>query len=162
MQYLKKQYSEIFYKYLDSIIDFSKYDEKINASGLYFGKSNDIKHNISSDYFSVLNNFYVEKLSLEEQELFKTNALDVVKKTYINILKKDNQTMIMYNPPMPEHNVKNGNLVLEFVYGKNIVIIPDDQYLKFIKRQREFIECKYKEYNPTTPALGTIRWLTHS
>ena len=48
--------------------------------------------------------------------------------------------MIMYNPPMPEHAVKNGTLVLEFVYGKNTSIIPEEQYSLLIRKQKEFIK----------------------
>lgn len=140
MNTLEEKYAQNFYKYLDNIIDFHKYDEKINNSGLYFGKSNDVKHNILSDFLSILNNFYVEKLSEEDKEKLNINDIEVIKKTYIDILKKGNDKMIMYNPPMPEHAVKNGTLVLEFVYGKNTSIIPEEQYSLLIRKQKEFIK----------------------
>ena len=129
----EKRYGEIFYKYLDEVIDFKKYDEMIDNSSLYFGESNDIDHNISTKYFTVLNRFYIDEL------LEKDINLDLVKSSYVDVLKKGNDENIMYNPPMPEHIVKNGSLVLEFVYGKNTVSLSGDEYVEHIKKQREFI-----------------------
>ncbi len=146
MNNIKEIYKLGFIKYLNDIIDFKKYDNWIENSNLLFGISKSHENNVSSNYYSLLNDFYIEKLSEEDKKILSDKktideeVVTIVKKTYKEVLKKSDYNTIMYNPPLPEHSVKNGSIVFEFVYGKNIKKINDDNYAQLIKKQREFIK----------------------
>ena len=143
MNELEKKYKDIFINYLNQVIDFEKYDQMIDESNSYFGESNDILHNISSKYLTVLNSIYLDKI-LEVDD----SSIDVefVKKTYVEALKKiDGETNIMYDPPLLEHIVKDGSLVMEFVYGKNVDVPSDVEYVELMKKQKEVINKVMEE-----------------
>lgn len=146
MEKAKEIYKQGFIKYIDEIIDFNKYDLMIENSLLYFGQAKSHKENIKSKYYSLLNDFYVEKLSeehkiiLEKKEQIDEETINIVKSTYKEVLKKGEYENIMYNPPLPEHHVKNGSLVLEFVYGKNVQTFSKEEYAELVKKQRNLIE----------------------
>ncbi len=73
------------------------------------------------------------------KELVDNDIVDIVKKTYKEVLKKGETETVMYNPPIPKHSVKNGSIVFEFVYGKNSKKLNEDEYVDNMKKQREFI-----------------------
>lgn len=135
-----------FIKYLEENIDLKRYCEIINNSGLYFGVSTMFKSNIKSDYYNLLNDFYIDNLSddnknkLASKDTVDDEVLLIVKETYKEVLKKGNSNYIMYNPPLPEHSVINGSIVLEFVYGKNSQKLSNDEYIELVKKQRKFIK----------------------
>lgn len=131
--------------YLDKVIDFSIYDEKVKNSNLYFSESNSINKNLSSKFYGLLNEIYIENLNedyikiIENKNIVDEELLDIVSKTYKEVLTKKGVKNIMYNPPMPSHFVLNGSLVLEFVYGKNSAKFREEDYAKLVKLQRDFI-----------------------
>ena len=141
MNNLKNKYIE----YLKTIIDFKKYEDKINSSGLLIQKSSSMNNNLS-DYYSLLNNIYTYSLTKEEIEILNNeNKLSNIEYEIIDKHKKQlitnlNTKAIMYNPPRPDHNVKSGKIVLEFVYGRNSKQVNDDiEYVQLIKKQKKYI-----------------------
>ena len=147
----KKLYKEAFCEIFSRIIDIVSFDDKVENANLYFGPSNDIHCNINSKYFSILNKFYFNSFSsedinmLENKNKIDNEVLKLVARTYKECLKKDGVSGIMYNPPKPEHYVVNGSLVLEFVYGKNIKNLSDDEYLEIYSKQKDFINSMVEE-----------------
>ena len=143
---MKEKYKQGFISYLHSIIDIKKYDDIVNHSELYFGQSNSVFRNIESNYYSLINDFYIDNLSEEHKQILNSkNTIDdevllIVKDTFKDVLKKGNSEYVMYNPPIPEHRVLNGSLVLEFVYGKNSQKLSNDEYIDLVKKQRDFIK----------------------
>ena len=139
-------YKNCFISYLISNLDLKKYDDMIEKERLYFSPSGSIFKNLGSNYFSLLNEFYLDKLEdcykniLSSKSNIDDEVFLIVKETYKKVLKKDDSEFIMYNPPLPEHRVKNGSIVFEFVYGKNSEKLNEEEYLKNMKKQREFID----------------------
>ena len=112
------------------------------------GKREKEKNNsvLQTDYFSILNPFYIEKLSqedinwLKEKKVADQEVLQLIERTYKNILKKEGVETVMYNPPLKEHAVSNGTLVLELRYGKNIRNLTGKDYVENMEKQRAFLE----------------------
>lgn len=142
---IEKIYKEAFCQFLNRRIDISCFDQKIEQANLCFGPSNDICCNINSRYFSLLNKFYVNKLSNEDlvilgnKKEIDNEVLELVGRTYKECLKKENVSGVMYNPPKPKHYVDNGSLVLEFVYGRNTKKFSDGEYMEIHHQQKDFI-----------------------
>ncbi len=140
-----KLYYDSLLIYLCRIIDFKEYDKEINSQNLYINSSKRRLNNIGSDYYSLINNIYIDKLSDEQKNIIlEKNYVDeeliqLVENTYFYILKKGNDEHVMYSPPMPNHSVKNGSLVLEFSYGKNKIELTDEEYLDLSRKQRLYI-----------------------
>lgn len=110
---------EAFISYLLSKIDINYYDSLINLGGFHIGKTINFKSNVNSDYLLLLN-LSDEKLSLlKSKTVVDDQLLEMVEKTYKTVLHQKEKTKIMYDPPMLNHIVDNGNLVFEFSYGKN-------------------------------------------
>ena len=137
-------YIEGFKYFFNSIINLKKYDEKIDNSNLYFGKTKSININFNSNYYSLLNKFNVSKLTEEEQNIIinkksiDEELIEIVKNTYKNILKSDNGDANIYGTP-PSLISKNGNIDFEFVTGKNIQKFEGEEFIQLSKKQHEFI-----------------------
>ena len=140
-----KLYYDGFLVYLSRMIDFKEYDSEIYSQNMYFNPSNSRKNNLGSEYYSLLNNFYIDKLTDEQKQLILSKSqvdeelIQIVEKTYFDILKKGKDMYVIYNPPMPGHIVRNGCLVLEFTYGKTNIELSDLEYLELSKSQRQYI-----------------------
>ena len=142
---IKEIYKGAFCQLLNQRIGISSFDEKIESANLFFAPSNDIHCNVNSKYFSVLNDFYLSKLSedelvsLEGKKEIDSKVLEVVERTYKECIKKDGVSGIMYGKPRPDHYVENGSVVLEFVYGKNTRKLSDEEYMEIYRQQKNFI-----------------------
>ena len=148
-------YNEIYQKYknafemlLSNDFKLSKLNEIIESSNLYFSPSvltQKIKSNIATNYLRCLNTYYIDKLTKDELKIIKENndlsqpILEIVKKTYKDVLKKDGVKTVMYNPPTPERMVENGTLVLELSYGTNTKELPDDEYISNMHKQKALL-----------------------
>ena len=66
--------------------------------------------------------------------------LYLIERTYKDVLKRGDDDMIMYDPPRPNHYIKNGSLVFKFVYGKNKENFSFDDYINNMNSQRDFID----------------------
>lgn len=142
---LKELYIKYFINYINEKVDFSKYESMIEKSNLFFSPSNSIDKNMKSNYYSLLNQFYFDKLDDKDKEILLSKDVTssdikrIIEKSYKEVLKKGDMEYVMYNPPIPNHRVKNGSLVFEFVYGKNREKLNDEQYTVNMIKQREFI-----------------------
>ncbi|MBR2840519.1 MAG: hypothetical protein IKF01_01460 [Bacilli bacterium] len=142
---LKELYIKYFINYINEKVDFSKYESMIEKSNLFFSPSNSIDKNMKSNYYSLLNQFYFDKLDDKDKEILLSKDVTssdikrIIEKSYKEVLKKGDMEYVMYNPPIPNHRVKNGSLVFEFVYGKNSEKLNDEQYTANMIKQREFI-----------------------
>ena len=132
---MKEKYIEKFIEYLNQKIDFSIYDKKFEESNLYINPVKNQK-NMNSKYYTLLNIFYVDKLDSNSNV-----DISFVEQTYKSALIKDgNVKSVMYNPPSISRVVENGNLVLEFSYGKTNKNFNKDEYTALVQKQREFID----------------------
>lgn len=138
--FLTEVYENEFIDFLNRNIDFKKYDDMIENANLLFAPSTSFKKNIESKYFRNINKMFVDKLPNDYKEIIKNDVTNVVEETYKDVLKKGDLETVMYNPPLPEHRVKNGSIVFEFLYGKNIKTLNDDEYVQNMIKQREFID----------------------
>ena len=113
--------------------------------GFHIGKTINFKSNVNSDYLLLLNCVYIENLSDEKLSLLKSKTvvddqlLEMVEKTYKTVLYQKEKTKIMYDPPMLNRIVDNGNLVFEFSYGKNTDDVSFDGYVRNSSLQKDFI-----------------------
>lgn len=111
------------------------FDKEIANGNFGIGKSKLLKNNISN-YLCLISIPNLDLLTEEEKNIFaKGEYKELLQKT----LTIPNRETILYGVAVPEHFVPNGSLVLEFVYGKNTVNVPDDKYYQFVKAQREYI-----------------------
>lgn len=139
-----KLYKKGFIKYLESVIDFSAYDKMVYDANLYFNYCSNIEKNISSEYYILLNDFYIDKISDSDKNIISSKEdiddelIDIVKRTYKEVLKKGEYNYIMYSPALPEHNVVNGSLVFKFCFGKDTVSLGEE-YIELYQKQRDFI-----------------------
>ena len=89
---LVKNYMYLLEYYINSKIDLSKYDELIKNIYLYFGintKYQSLNEYFSFNYIFLINNLFVEKLSIKELELLDSfyyivnnELIDLVDRTY--------------------------------------------------------------------------------
>ena len=131
-------YRQGFVKMLDSIIQLSMIDNKLGESPLSFSKYSNLYEDvaINSDFLRILNIFYVEKLTQEDISIFlgketlDDDLVDIVKKTYKDVIYIDNVDTINYSYLQTDKELINGNIIMEVVYLKNkppIENIYDDQ-----------------------------------
>lgn len=154
-----KKYKYLFEYYLSSIINFSKYDKLIEASNLYIGKNKKYKAlnaYINSDYLFLINNFFVEKLSVDDlklisnfdQDVISNELMELIKRTYKDIIKDnyyegeytDKTYQVCYGPIIPENFVDNDSLVFKIYYGRNLKDFAKDDFIKIHKEQLNFFK----------------------
>lgn len=153
-------YKYLLEYYLNSKIDFAKYEELIKNSGLYIGindKYKSINKYLNLDYIFLINNLFVEKLSNEDIELllsqFSPDSIDeklinVVEKTYKdviydNFIKGEYQNIICkvcYGEMVPINFVDNNSLVFRIYYGKNLINVDGDEFIKLHEKQLAFFK----------------------
>ena len=162
---------ENFYKYLFeyfllSKIDLRKYNDKIKSSNLYFGVPHpnigqllsNLNEYINLEYIYILNNFYIEKISIEDINVLKQyvdkkieineQLLNIVKNTYKEVIKNNycngEYTNIKYKVFYGYINLKNAvdndALVLKIFYSRNTIKLDDEEFIKNIKDKRDFLE----------------------
>ena len=144
-------YKKSFEILLNSYLNFPAIDKQIENLNLSFAPSKiqleKVKNtDLNSKYFFCLNQFYVEKLSPEkikillEKEQIDEEVMQIINDTFKEIIKKDNCEMITYTYPTPERIIKNGTVVLEFVYGKNKEQKTGQDFMNLIRNQRELLD----------------------
>ena len=157
-------YKYLFTKYLETKIDLQKYDNEILNSNLDFGMMpdnyrNDYQKNsyLNLNYIYIRNNFYVEKLNVEEINyllnididncvlnsetinLIETTFRDVINDNYRHDKYLDN-TNACYGSFIPSNIVDSKSLVLCIQYGKNTTKYTDEEYLKNRKMKQIFLD----------------------
>lgn len=155
LENIYKKYFEIF---LNSKIKLIKYDDSMKNSELDFGilqekvnlKSN-LEEYLNLNYFYILNNFYVEKLTDEEKMILISNneeqILNLIKNTYKNIITYTREDLpnkrfkINYTFSTSEDSFSyNDELVIAIYYGKNTIdLISKENYLDNYNKKQEFL-----------------------
>lgn len=157
---LVKIYKYLLEYYISTRIDFLKYEELIKNSGLYIGinkKYKVLNEYLDLDYIFLINNLFVEKLSLDDIDRLMTNfkkdkisseLVDVIERTYKDII-YDNYIndkyqniicKVCYGPVVPFNMVNNNSLVIKIYYGKNTINLDGDEFINLHEQQLAFFE----------------------
>lgn len=156
----QNRYKYFFEKYLYDKLSLKEYDKKIKESNLDFGISTPTmkqKYTITEEFFDfdyiyLINRFYVEKLSIEELSILKSNDEDIImnliENTYKEIIKdnfRNNEYTnevyrVRYGNSSKETNfIPNNNIVFKILYSKNNKKYSNEEYIKNMKDKREFL-----------------------
>ena len=163
---MENLYKYLFENYLNEIVDLKKYDEELLNSSLDFGISHPLKEqkgNILNDflkfnYIFILNDFFIEKLSIDDINIFRNSLksgkviptlelIDIIKRTYKDVINNnytrngyvDETYNISYGEFRPGNFFTNNALVIKIFYGKNKTKMSDDEYLKNMQEKKEYL-----------------------
>jgi hypothetical protein len=150
------EYKYVLEYYLNELIDFKKYEDEINNSGLYIGvnsKYQSLNQYLKTDYIFLINSLFVEKLDKKDIDLLlndfnkdnlSINVIEMVRRTFKDII-YDNYLngeyvnkiyKVCYGPMVPFNFVDNDSLVFKIYYGKNTKEILDTkEFIKLDKKQ---------------------------
>ena len=157
---LVKIYKYLLEYYINSKIDLLKYEELIRDSGLYIGINSKYKllnEFLKLDYIFLINNLFVEKLSVEDINLIMTKfnkenisdeLIGIVERTYKDVIydnyfKGEYQNIIYkvcYGPVVPFNMVDNNAVVFKIYYGKNLIDKDGDDFIKLHEKQLAFFD----------------------
>ena len=164
---IERVYKYLFECILVSSINLNEYNEKIKTSGLDFGIPHPTKEQLISglpeylnlEYIYLLNNFFVEKLDIEDINILKEYDLSVggnisdqlvniILKTYKDVIKNnyhngeytDKVYKVCYSYADPVDFCDNDSLVLKIYYSKNISKMSDEDFIKNMKDKKEYID----------------------
>lgn len=155
---LSKKYKYLLEYYLNSLIDFNKYEELIDNSALYIGKNNKYKkinEYLNLNYIFLITHVFIEKLDSNELDMLKkfdgntisSDLIEMISRTYKDVI-RDNYIKgkyqndiykVYYGPFIPDNFVDNDVLVFKIYYGKNLKEILDtDEFITLNNQQLEF------------------------
>lgn len=156
---LIKIYKYLLEYYINSKIDLSKYEKLIKDSGLYIGinsKYKSLNEYLTFDYIFLINNLFVEKLSIEDINLIMTKfnkenisneLIDIVERTYKDVIYdnyfkgeyKNIICKVCYGPVVPFNMVDNNALVFKIYYGKNLINKDNSEFIELHEKQLVFL-----------------------
>lgn len=167
---LKKTYKQLFEIYLQNKTDLKLYDNKIKNSDLDFGQGHPAKINLINDlgeyiglnYIFIINDFFVEKLSINDlnelrrvyqEKKYNLNTIKMIERTYKDVLNnnfvngefKDVPFNRCYGPMVPKNFALSDSLVIKIIFGKNIKQYNDDEYLANAKAKTNFLNILSNE-----------------
>lgn len=135
---------------MNQAVDFATIDQMIEASHCYFAPSQTATEihvsRLPSHYFYCLNTYYIENLEekdisvLKQKTAVDREVLDIIERTYPQVLTKDDAIKITYGTAIPENMVPNGAVALAFYYGKNSTDLEKELYIKNSVNQKKVIE----------------------
>lgn len=159
---LENFYKYLFEKYLLTKVDLKKYYNMINESDLEFKPSinlvnptlNDLNEYFNFNYIYLMNNFFIEKLSMEDINLLKVamdnntaskEVLEVIEKTYKDVIKNnfignkysDDTYSIIYGKSTLDNSAPNDSIIFKIFYS---VIDKNEDKDTFISRYTSIIE----------------------
>ena len=155
---LVKNYMYLLEYYINSKIDLSRYDELIKNSDLYYGintKYQSLNEYFSFNYIFLINNLFVEKLSIKELELLDSfndvvnnELIDLVDRTYKEVIfdnfnngnYQDNVSKVCYGSLIPSHMVDNNALVFKIYFGKNKIDLSGQEFIELTEKQYDFLD----------------------
>lgn len=165
---LENLYKYLFEVYLSTKINFKDYDDKIVNSNLFFKNPgvesvyllNNLREYFGLNYIYVMNNFFIEKLDMNDITTLKNivvnsnikvtdELLSLIERTYRDIIKdnykngnyNDNRYNVCYGVALPDNFAYNDAIVLKIFYSHNFNTINDNEQMKsIINRQDEFIK----------------------
>lgn len=163
---LENLYKYLFENFLNEQVNLKKYDEELLNSELDFGishprqeqKGNNLNDFFKYNYIFLLNNFFIEKLSVEDINILRNSLkleklvptkelIDIIKRTYIDVIKNnytkkgyvDEIYIVSYGEFHPGNFVSNNALALKIFYGKNKKQMTDEEYLKNMKDKKDYL-----------------------
>lgn len=163
---LQEIYKYLFEVYMFSKINLKKYDEEIKNADCYFGKPNPTKEQLISglrefmnlDYLYILNNFFIEKLEINDIEMLKKclgnkveatpELLGMIERTYKDVIKKnffkgeytEDKYKVCYGTAIPSNFADNDALVLKMYYSKNTKELQGQEFIDNLRKQKTFID----------------------
>ncbi len=155
---LQKKYKYLLEYYLHNKINFKKYEDLIDNSNLFIGKNakyRSLNEYLNLNYLFLINNLFVEKLSIEDINLILTKfnkdvvddeLINLVERTfkdviYDNYMKGEYQSdiyKVCYGAFIPSNFVDNDALVFKIYYGKNLIDLSGQEFVDLHKKQLEF------------------------
>lgn len=155
---LSLRYKYILEYYLNTVVDFKKYENEIDNSNLYIGKNSRYKslnEYLNLDYIFLINNLFIEKLSDDNLELLKNSfnkdnlsieLVEMVKNTYQDVIRDnylngeyyDKIYNVCYGEFVPTNFVSNNSLVFKIYYGKNLKELFKEDFIKLHQDQLKF------------------------
>lgn len=173
---LENYYKYLFEKYLITKIDFKKYRDLFNNSELEFKPAkvinptlNDLNEYFKFDYIYLMNNFFIEKLSLEDINLLENSIdensaskeiLELIENTYKDIIKNnyikneytDETYNIVYGKSTPDNFARNDSIIFKIYYSvvdknetKEEFLSRYDAVMKFITDIQESLKKEVEE-----------------
>ena len=155
-----KKYKYLLEYYVSLKVDLLKYEDLIKESGLYIGintKYKSLNEYLNLDYIFLINNLFVEKLSIDDintlMSKFDKNSItdemmDIISRTYKDVIydnyfKGEYQNIVCkvcYGPVVPFNMVDNNSLVFKIYYGKNLINLDGDEFIKLHEKQLAFFD----------------------
>ena len=165
---LENAYKYLFEKFFLINIDLKAYEEKLMNNKLFineykFQKEIEKEDYINSKFFVLVNNFFVEKLSIEQINilnkflvtsqidsdnimLVKDSYKDIIKNNYLKNNYSDKIYKICYGSVTPSNFADNDALVLKLFYSDDPQInLSGEDYINNLKKQQEFINSIKEE-----------------
>lgn len=164
--YIENLYKYLFECYLLTKVNIKKYDDEILNSNLYFGIPHPTKEQLINglneyfkfNYIYVLNNFFIEKLSIDDLNKLKEalkvpnlkptkELLEIVSRTYKEVIKNnytsngysEQKYQVCYGYMHPGNFADNDALVLKIFYSKNSKELNNDEFIKNLKEKKVFL-----------------------
>lgn len=157
---LVKKYKYLLEYYINTQIDLKKYEEMIKNSGLYIGvnsKYKSLNEYLNLDYIFLITNLFIEKLSIEDinlimdkfdKENINNELVGLVERTYKDVIYDNyfegeytNSTYnVCYGPVVPSNFVLNNALAFKIYYGKNLINLDGDEFIKLHEKQLAFFD----------------------
>ena len=163
---LQHVYKYLFERYLVSKVNLKRYNDLIKNSELDFGVphptqeqlATNLKEYLSFEYIYVINNFFIEKLELNDLDLlkeylkkgtfeFNSKMQKFVERTYKDVIKNnyhkgeytDKKYSVCYGAAIPSNFAYNDELVLKILYSKNKIKLADNDFLKNMREKEKFL-----------------------
>ncbi len=151
-------YRKGLYQVLSHYFDLLQCDKVVEQIHLDFGvvpeeRQNPYQKVSPSKYFYIRNFLFIEKLEKEDIDLLKEkeevddSVLEVVKKTYPEIIRDnyrrgvyEETSTTCYGAMIPKNIIDSRNLVIVFHCGKNENIVRGKEFIENLKAQKFFIQ----------------------
>ena len=155
---LVKNYKYLLEYYINTKIDLKKYDNYIKNSELGIGinpKYRPLNEYLGLDHIFFINNLFVEKLSTSDVDKILNNfditnisseLLEIIERTYKDVIYdnyfkgeyRNDIYKVCYGAVIPSNFIDNNSLVFKIYYGKNLINLDGDEFIKIHEAQLEF------------------------
>lgn len=161
-------YKYLFEKYLITKVNLKAFDDELKNSNLDFGipdiksykQDQKIIDYLNFNYIIVLNNFFIEKLDINDINILKTKlnnkdyildntTYQIIEKTYSEVIKnnyhKDKYEEKVYKvcygeDPVPSNFADNDAIVLLILFSKNKNNYKKEEYVQNIVEKKKFLK----------------------
>ena len=164
---LEKVYKYLFECFWVSSVNIHEYNTKIKMSNLDFGVPHPTNEQLISglpeylnlEYIYLLNNFFIEKLDINDINILKEymvnsdfkiddNKLDFVRRTYKEVIKnnyhngkyREDVYKVSYGFVIPSNMCDNDSVVIKIYYSKNTFKMNDEEFINNMKEKDSFLK----------------------